>query len=121
MRYLLLCRFNETEWESIPKAEREGIMEEYHAVLAALDREGRHLATAKLEPVAAGVTVRHDGATPVVDGPFLETKEHLGGYHLIECDSLEEATAIAARFPTLPLGGAIEVRPLIPDPSAWRG
>jgi len=112
MQYLLLCRFNEEQWEAIPASERDAIMEEYHAVLADLDRDGRHLATAKLQPVAAGRTVRHDGHAPVTDGPFMETKEHLGGYHLIECASLDDATAIAARFPTLPLGGVMEVRPL---------
>jgi len=121
MQYLLLCRFNEDAWEAIPRAERAAIMEEYHAVLDDLERTGRHVSTAKLEPVSAGRTVRHDGRTAVTDGPFLETKEHLGGYHLIECKDLEEATAIAARFPTLPAGGAIEVRPLITDGARWSG
>jgi len=49
----------------------------------------------------------------VTDGPFMETKEHLGGYHLVECDSLDEAVAVAARIPTLPAGGTVEVRPLL--------
>jgi hypothetical protein len=48
----------------------------------------------------------------VTDGPFAETKEQLGGYHLIECQNLDEAISIAARIPTLPAGGAIEVRPV---------
>lgn len=121
MQFLLLCRFNEDAWEAIPESERAAIMEEYHAVLDELDRTGRHVSSAKLEPVAAGRTVRHDGRTPVTDGPFLETKEHLGGYHVIECDDLEEATAIAGRFPTLPVGGAIEVRPLIANGEGWSG
>ena len=111
-QFLLLCRFNEDAWNTIPEAERNEIMEEYHAVLARLDHEGRHLATGKLQPVASGVTVRHDGVRPVTDGPFLETKAHLGGYHLVEAESLEEAAALAARFPTLAHGGVMEVRPL---------
>lgn len=121
MQYLLLCRFNEDAWEAIPAAERATIMEEYHGVLDALEREGRHVATAKLEPVAAGQTVRHDGNGPITDGPFVETKEHLGGYHLIEADDLEQATSIAGRFPTLPAGGVIEVRPLMPEGRSWTG
>ncbi len=121
MQYLLLCRFNEEAWEAIPRFEREAIMDEYHAVLDDLDRTGRHLATAKLQPAAMGRTVRHDGRAPVTDGPFMETKEHLGGYHLIECGDLSEATEIAARFPTLAVGGVMEVRPLVPDGSRWRG
>lgn len=114
MQFLLLCRFNEDAWEAIPESERTAIMEEYHAVLDDLERTGRHVSSAKLEPVAEGRTVRHDGRTTVTDGPFLETKEHLGGYHLVEAASMEDATAIAARFPTLAHGGVMEVRPLEP-------
>lgn len=121
MQVLLLCRFNEEAWGAIPRTERAAIMKEYHAVLDDLEREGRHVATAKLEPVAAGRTLRHDGDGPVTDGPFLETKEHLGGVHLIECDDLEQATAIAGRFPTLAAGGTIEVRPLMPGGERWTG
>lgn len=122
MQYLLLCRFNEETWEAIPESERRAIMEEYHGVLGDLERTGRHVATAKLEPRAAGRTVRHaDGGAVVTDGPFMETKEHLGGYHLIECVDLDEATTIAARFPTLPVGGTMEVRPLVPDGERWSG
>lgn len=111
-QFLLLCRFNEDDWNAIPETERDAIMEKYHAVLDGLDREGRHLATGKLEPVAAGRTVRWGEDRPVTDGPFMETKEHLGGYHLIQADSLEDAAAIAGRFPTLPRGGVMEVRRL---------
>jgi hypothetical protein len=53
-----------------------------------------------------------NGKPVVTDGPFAETKEQLGGYHLIECQNLDEAISIAARIPTLPAGGAIEVRPV---------
>lgn len=114
MQYLLLCRFNEEAWRAIPEARREEIMEAYRAVLDELDRSGRHLATGQLEPRAAGRTLRHEqGRLVVTDGPFMETKEHLGGYHLIECDNLEQAVEVAARIPTLPAGGTVEVRPLL--------
>ena len=46
----------------------------------------------------------------ITDGPFAETKEQLGGYHLIQCRDLDEALAIAARIPTLRVGGTVEVR-----------
>lgn len=52
-----------------------------------------------------------NGKAVLTDGPFAETKEQLGGYHLVDCKELDEALAIAARIPTLPVGGAIEVRP----------
>jgi hypothetical protein len=51
-----------------------------------------------------------NGRTVLTDGPFAETKEQLGGYHLIDCTDLNEAMAIAARIPTLPAGGSVEVR-----------
>jgi len=48
-----------------------------------------------------------------VDGPFAETKEQLGGYHVIECKDRDEAVALALRIPTLAAGGAVEVRPIL--------
>jgi hypothetical protein len=114
MKYMLLCRFNEEGWAAIPGPERERIMDAYREVLEDLDRAGQHVATGQLEPRATGRTLRQEkGRLVVTDGPFMETKEHLGGYHLIECDSLDEAVAIASRIPTLPAGGTVEVRPLL--------
>ena len=118
MQYMLLCRFNEDAWNAIPERERDRIMADYYGLLDELDREGRHVATGKLEPVAAGRVVRYGGGVPVTDGPFMETKEHLGGFHVVEAASLDAATAIAARFPTLPHGGVVEVRPLLEIRSA---
>lgn len=115
MHYMLLCRFNEDDWNAIPAAERDAIMTAYRALLAELDRDGRHVSTGQLEPRAAGRTLRRErGELVVKDGPYMETKEHLGGYHLIECDGMEEAVEVAARIPTLPVGGTVEVRPLLP-------
>ena len=63
-----------------------------------------------------------NGKPAFTDGPFDETKGAIGGYHLIECDHLDEAIAIALRIPTLPAGDTVEVRPvkrtvLSPHPS----
>ena len=70
-------------------------------------------ATGKLKPSAAATTVRASGGKPTLtDGPFAETKEQLGGYHLVECKDLDEALSIAKRIPTIPYGGAVEVRAL---------
>jgi hypothetical protein len=66
----------------------------------------------QLAPPRRARTVRvRDGKTIVTDGPFAETKEAIGGFDLLECDSLEEAIEIAASHPNAE-GGAIEVRPL---------
>ena len=113
MQYLLLCCFDEKRWDAIPEPQRDAIMRDYGALIESLHKSGQHLTTGKLQPTATATTVRSRNGKPVVtDGPFAETKEQLGGYHLIECRDLDEAIAIAKRIPTLPYGGAVEVRAL---------
>jgi hypothetical protein len=78
-------------------------------------KSGHYLAGAKLQSSATATTVRGRNGKPVLtDGPFAETKEQLGGYHLVECKDLDEALSIAKRIPTIRVGGTIEVRPLEP-------
>lgn len=114
MQYLLLCCFNEKRWENIPESQRDRIMQEYGALLQSLDKSGRHVASGKLQPTSSATTIRGENGKPAItDGPFAETKEQLGGYHLIECSDLDEAISIAKRIPTIPFGGTVEVRPLI--------
>ena len=67
-------------------------------------------------PSGTAHTIRHDaGRNVVFDGPFAETKEQLGGYHLVECRDLDEAVSLAMRIPTLPHGGVVEVRAVEPE------
>jgi hypothetical protein len=54
-----------------------------------------------------------EGETLLTDGPFVDAKEHLGGYFLVEVEDLDRALEIAAQIPTARLGGAVEVRPLV--------
>jgi hypothetical protein len=113
MKYLLMCCFEEKQWNEIPKSQRDGIMRQYGEWIQGLDKSGQHLDTGKLQPTTTATTVRSRNGKPVIsDGPFAETKEQLGGYHLVECRDLDEALAIAKRIPTLPHGGAVEVRAL---------
>ena len=68
----------------------------------------------QLQPVETATTVRvENGQTLLTDGPFVEAKEHLGGYLLIDVDDLDAALEIAARVPAARMGGAVEVRPLV--------
>ncbi|MGH8750644.1 MAG: YciI family protein [Burkholderiales bacterium] len=114
MRYLLLCCFDEKRWEEIPESQRDGIMREYGGLMESLHKSGQYLAGAKLQSISSATTLRaRNGKLTVTDGPFAETKEHLGGYHLVECKDLDEAIAIAKRIPTIPYGGTVEVRPLL--------
>jgi hypothetical protein len=111
MQFLLMCCFEETRWAKLPEAERPRIMGEYGKLMQELQASGRQLASAKLDRCASAVTVRQkDGRPFFTDGPFAETKEQLGGYHLIECGDKDEAVSIANRFRPLPAGCSIEVR-----------
>jgi hypothetical protein len=115
MQYLLLCCFDEERWASLPESQRDQIMREYSAWKQDIATRGHYRAGAKLQPTANATTVRaRNGKPALTDGPFAETKEQLGGYHLIECQDLDEALSIARRIPTLKAGGVIEVRPLDP-------
>ena len=113
MHFTLLCSINEGKWESLPESTRNEVMRDYGAVLQELVKSGHLKAGAKLESVSTAVTVRgRNGRFKVTDGPFAETKEHLGGFHLIECKDLDEAMSIAKRIPSLRVGAAVEVRPV---------
>jgi hypothetical protein len=113
MQYMLMCCFDEDAWEKVPEAEQHTIMREYGEWVQSLVKNGRFRGGGQLHPTSAATTIRmKQGKTILTDGPFAETKEQFGGYHLVECANLDEAIAIAMHIPTLPAGGAIEVRPL---------
>ena len=114
MHYLLMCCMNETLRANLQDAQQGRIMDEYGKLVHELKVSGRLLTGAQLDRPASAVTVRKRKEKPVItDGPFAETREQLGGYHLIDCQDRDEAVAIALRFPTLAAGGLIEVRPLV--------
>ena len=113
MQYLLMCCFEEQAWNAIPEQERATVMRDYGAWIESATSSGHYRAGGKLKPSAASTTVRMKNGKPVItDGPFAETREQLGGYHVLDCRDLDEALALAARIPTLRVGGTIEVRPL---------
>ena len=95
--------------------------EEYNAVFAeymALVDDPRCVSSGQLEPVETATTVRvQDGNTLTTDGPYADTKEVFGGYYIFEADNLDEAIDLASRIPAARLGGAIEVRPVVEQPS----
>ncbi|HEU4516388.1 MAG TPA: YciI family protein [Steroidobacteraceae bacterium] len=113
MQAMLLCCIEESRWIALPEAERDAVMRDYGAWVADLERSGQHRATEKLAWSQAARTLRLRGGKPVVtDGPYAETKEQFGGFHIVECKDMDEALAIASRIPTLRVGGTIEVRPV---------
>jgi len=109
MQYILLVYDDPKLW-NVPDEDMPKIYEEYGAV--ARDKATKH--SAQLQPVETAKTVRvENGSTLVTDGPFAETKEKLGGYYLVEADSVDDALALAAKIPSARLGGSIEVRPIV--------
>ena len=113
MQYMLMCCFDEELWARVPEAQKGKIMQEYDELIRAIDKSGHLRASAKLRPSATSTTVREkNGKMLVTDGPFAETREQIGGYHVVECRDLDEALSIAVRIPTLRVGGSIDVRPV---------
>jgi hypothetical protein len=113
MKYLCLIYENEKNWETLPPAESEGIMNEYFAFTADIQRNGKLVAGEALQPTQTATTVRvRNGKVSTTDGPFVETKEQLGGFYLIEAKDLNDAIQVAAKIPSARFG-AIEVRPVV--------
>jgi hypothetical protein len=114
MEYMLLIYSNEDEWASMPDDQRNVIAAEYFALTDEMRDHGVYVTGAPLRPTTTASTVRlRDEERLVTDGPYVETKEQLGGYFLIEVESDEEARAWAAKIPAARYG-AIEVRPVLP-------
>jgi hypothetical protein len=113
MQYLLAIYSDERAAESMPREQMTEIVSAYMAYTQALRDAKVLVGSNRLRPTSAATTVRVvDGRTQVLDGPFAETKEQLGGYYLIEAENLDQAVAIAARIPSARFG-SIEVRPVM--------
>jgi len=112
MQYMLMIYRNEQAMLSASKEVTEKIMAAYTAYTEAMKKAGVYIGANRLKPTSSATTVRApDGRTSVVDGPFAETKEQLGGYYMIEAPDLDSALSWAARCPGA-AHGAIEVRPI---------
>ena len=107
MRFLCLVYGDERTLQTMPVDE----CLEYDAKLKA---SGQCLASESLEPTTTAATVRvRNGKVVVTDGPFMEAKEALAGFYLVEAADLEEAVRVAAKIPPAQVG-SIEVRPIRP-------
>jgi hypothetical protein len=117
MRYLMLACGKPEEWEQGTAEASEAEMQEIIAWAEKWIASGKVQVGAELEDPAKAKTVRLDGeGRPMVtDGPYIELKEIIGGFSFIDAESMEEAVAIAATFPSLKAfpGNSVEVRPLI--------
>lgn len=112
MKYLLLNYMDEAAMLSLPKEEAGRMHIAYMDYVGAMSKAGVLVANHGLKPTSQATTVRVSrGKRSVVDGPFAETKEQLGGYFLIEVQDLDAAVSWAERCPGTQ-HGAIEVRPV---------
>ncbi len=112
MQYLLMLYLDEAAWPKMTQAEREQGMAAYTAYTEALRGADVLRGSNRLQPTSAATTVRlADGKPQVLDGPFADSKEQLGGYYLIEAPDLDAALAWAARCPAAG-HGVVEIRPL---------
>ncbi|HZR94785.1 MAG TPA: YciI family protein [Gaiellaceae bacterium] len=113
MQYVLLIYGEESNWSDLPPDELRTMYAEYMALASDLRARNKLLGTNQLHPVATATTVSvRDGEAIVTDGPFAETKEVLGGYFVVDADSLDDAIEWAQRIPAA-RHGRVEIRPAI--------
>ncbi len=113
MKYMLLIYMGE---QAMDDDDRQHCYAESTQLAHDLKASGRYLGANPLHPVSAATSVRvREGKRIVTDGPFAETREHLGGSFLIDARDLDEAIAVAARIPGARVG-TVEVRPVMELP-----
>ena len=118
MKYMLLIYGNEELWNSFPQEDFAKVVAETNALQQELRESGEFIgAWGVADQVNAKTVQLRDGAPVVTDGPYLEAKEYLGSFDIIDCESLERALEIAARVPFARYG-SVEVRPLMHEAAA---
>jgi hypothetical protein len=114
MKYLALIYGDADRWDSMEETQQEAMRDQYRAFAQDAGQRGALVGGFELDSPATATTLRSGENGPLVtDGPFAETKEQLGGYFLLECDSLDDAIELAGKIPAAKQGGAVEVRPVL--------
>ena len=113
MRYLCLIYGDEKWWDKASEAEKQQGMAEYNAFTENIKKNGNYVGGEALQPTTTAKAVRvRNGKISATDGPYVETKEQLGGYYLIKAKDLNDAVQVASRIPGAK-HGTIEVRPIM--------
>ncbi|MCT2582584.1 YciI family protein [Actinophytocola gossypii] len=115
MKYLLIMQVNPAAMEALTEAERNSIGAGHEEFMRSVKESGELIVTQALADPVNSTTVRGTGGVPAVtDGPFLEAKEHMGGFYLVDCESHERAVELARMIPDTRFDGfAVEVRPVM--------
>ena len=114
MRYMMSV-YSTAGPDGLPPDDAERIRAGHQKVIEEATRKGVLVGAEPLAPTSTATTVRtQNGSVVVTDGPFAETKEHLAGYYIMNCENLDEAIEWAAKIPTACQGnaGCIEIRPM---------
>jgi hypothetical protein len=112
MQYLLTLYSDESAWPKMTEEQKKQGYAAYMAYSEALKQAGALKGSGRLQPTSTATTVRTvNGKSQVLDGPYAETKEQLGGYFLIDVGDLDAALSWAARCPGSQ-HGVVEVRPI---------
>jgi hypothetical protein len=112
MQYILMDYVQEDGWHQLTREEQQHWLGAYRGYMEAMTQAGVLQTSKGLHPTSAATTVRvANGKPQVLDGPYADTKEQLGGFHLIEVPDLDAAISWAARSPTS-IYGVVEVRPV---------
>jgi hypothetical protein len=118
MQFLLMAYVQEGAWPTMTKEQQEQGLAAYKSFTDAMKKAGAFVSSNRLGMSSTATTVRvAEGKAQVLDGPFADSKEQLGGYFVIEAKNLDEAIAWASRCPASQ-HGAVEVRPITPMPAA---
>ncbi|HEX8051365.1 MAG TPA: YciI family protein [Thermoleophilaceae bacterium] len=116
MKYLILIHHNQRSreaWEAYTEAERAAGIRAHVALVEDLAESGEMVMSEALaDPSHARRVHVRDGKTTTSDGPFAEVKEHLAGFYLVECETIDRAIEHAARIPEAAFGN-VEVRPVL--------
>jgi hypothetical protein len=108
MQFIALIHASDSGWEDLSDEERQAIYQRYMD----FSNQEQVVGGAELQSTSSATTVRvRDGERLVTDGPYAEVKEALGGFFILECDSIDEACQLAAGIPATERG-AVEVRPV---------
>jgi hypothetical protein len=110
VKYMLLLFERETDWTQVPEEELGGALREHELFVQYLRERAVAFSGEALRPQSTATTLRPAGDEMIVtDGPYVELKENLGGFYIVEAKDLDEALEIARRCPT---GSGTEVRPI---------
>ena len=113
MKFMLIVHHDEEAFSKIEKEKRQQLLAESIELTHQLHSTGQYLSASPLHPAETAVIVRvREGKSLVTDGPFIETREQIAGYFLVDAKDLDEATRIATRVPGARIG-TVEVRTLI--------